>query len=458
MSTTPAPSFSGTSKYASSLQQVITRAVGIASLPLQSDYSVANTLSSRQTALQSLDAKFSSLQASIASLQRTASSGNLNSRISDGSVVSASVDSTAGTGVYSIEVTSLGAYSSALSAAGTSAVSDPKTQGIASSTSLTLTTGGTSTTITPSSSSLQDLASAINSQAGDQVQATLINVGTSTAADYRLSLRAVKLGGLAIGLTGAGGANLISSSTTGQLAAYKVAGLATPISSDSRTVSLAFGLTVNLLSQSADGVATTITVSHDSSPLEASLQSFAASYNAAADELAQYHGQSAGVLQGDSIVTELTNLLRSLGNYGQGTPSTALANFGISLGKDGHLSVDSSAFTQAADSNFTGLISTLGDSSSGGFLKSATDLLNGVEEATNGTIKVETSTLADEITAQNKKISDQQARITQFQDDLTQRMAKADTTISSLESQVSYVNGLFYAITGNNNGTGTPTA
>jgi len=58
ISVTAAPSFNGQSQFAASLQQVITRAVGIASLPLDSEKAGLNTLTSRQTALQGLDTIF----------------------------------------------------------------------------------------------------------------------------------------------------------------------------------------------------------------------------------------------------------------------------------------------------------------------------------------------------------------------------------------------------------------
>ena len=38
-----------------------------------------------------------------------------------------------------------------------------------------------------------------------------------------------------------------------------------------------------------------------------------------------------------------------------------------------------------------------------------------------------------------------------MQENLSRRLARADAAIAALESKVSYVNGLFYNITGNNN-------
>src|SRR5205807_593529 len=128
--------------------------------------------------------------------------------------------------------------STAISQAGSSAVSDPSRTGISADTTLTLTVGSATTTITPTGSTLQDLVSAINTQASDRVQATVVNVGSGSSPDYRLSIRAVNLGSDSIDLTDSTGSQ-VSSSTSGAVASYKIDGLPDAITSSSRTVTLA---------------------------------------------------------------------------------------------------------------------------------------------------------------------------------------------------------------------------
>jgi flagellar hook-associated protein 2 len=443
--------FTGNSKFASGLQQVLSRAVGIASLPLQSLEAGLTTLNGRQSAIQNLDSIFTNLQTAASSLDTSLQNNLRSSAISDASVLSATVSSTAATGTYSVEVINPGSYSTALSTAGATPVSDPATQGISASTSLTLTVGsGTPVTITPASGSLQDLVSAINSSGSAGVHAALVNVGSSEAADYRLSLTATGLGASEIQLTGDEG-NLIDNSTPGALASYKVNGISTAVTSTSRTLTLAPGLTVNLLGQSPAGVATTITVRNNPAGAVSSLNAFASAYNQAVDALAAQHGQSGGALQGDSLVGTLSSVLSRLGTYSNGSPAQSLAAYGLTLDKTGHLLVDSTALTTAANANFSGFLATLGGTSTGGFLKAAADSLNGLEDTTNGTLKLEESNLKDLISTRQNRIADEQSRLTQLQADLTARIAKADAAIAALESQSSYVNGLFYSITGNNN-------
>jgi len=450
-SLTAPPTFTGVSKFATSLQQVLTRAVGIASLPLDSDQASLNSLNTTQSDIQGLDTVFTTLQQSISSLQSILSSSLLTSSLSDSSIVSASISTGAAAGTYTIAVNSLGAYSTALSDAGSTPVTDPTSTGISTSATLTLTVGGVPTTITPASSSLQDLAGAINGQTNGQVQATLVNVGSTASPDYRLSLQAANLGTDAIGLTDSSGENLISTSTPGSLATYRIDGLLAPISSTSRTVTLSPGLTVNLLSQSGSGASTTITVADNPSGLASAFSSFAGSYNAAVDAIGQYHGQSGGALEGDSLLQSLSGALDQLGTYSNGSPASALANFGITLDQTGQLSVDTTTFTTAANADFPALLATLGGSTTGGFLQTATNLLTGIENSTTGTIKTEEASVAAEITTAQTNITNEQARVNLLQTNLTQQISQADSTIAELESQVSYVTGLFAQYTGANN-------
>jgi flagellar hook-associated protein 2 len=446
-----APTFNGQSQFAASLQQVITRSVGIASLPLETDQVTLNTLDSQQTDLGDLDTDFANIQSSVAAIQTALTSNSLSSSVSDASIVSANVGAGATAGSYSIEVDDLGSYSTALSNPGATAVTDPTSQGISSSTSYSLNLNGVPTTITPASTSLDDLATAINTQSGGQVQATVVNVGSNSAADYRLSLTATALSSQTLDLTDATGTSVIAQSTTGGPASYEVADLSTPLTSDSRTVTLAPGLTVNMLGENTQGQFTTITVGNSPTAVASALSTFAENYNQAVSDLAQYHGKNGGALEGDSIVSTLTNVLQQLSNYSNGSANTSLAGFGITVDDTGVLSVDTSAFTTAANANFSGLVATLGGSGTGGFLDTATNLLSSVEDPTSGSLKLEESNVATEVTAQNTTITNEQAKIAQIQSNITAQMVTADAAIAALESQVSYVNGLFYSITGNNN-------
>src|ERR1041384_878175 len=99
--TTPAPS---ASKYSSDLQQVLARAVAIASLPLTQLNGQLTTLQSRSTALTSLNGKFTALQSALQGVSDAAVSSS--AQVTDNSVISAHSDATARPGSYAIHVVS----------------------------------------------------------------------------------------------------------------------------------------------------------------------------------------------------------------------------------------------------------------------------------------------------------------------------------------------------------------
>lgn len=446
VSTVPSTLFTGTSGFASTLSQVLQRSEAIASLPLQSLEATETDLTNQQTALQGVDSAFSALQASVQAIQSTMGSGLLSSSVSD-NTATVSVGTGATPANYTILVNSVGSYSSALSSAGSTAVADPSSGGISDSTTYTLNINGTATTINAADTSLNSLVSAINSAAGSQVQATVVNVGSPSSPDYRLSLQSTTLGANTIDLTDADGNDLIANSTQGSLASYSIDG-SDAVTSTSTNITIAPGVTATLANQSTSGEPATISVYNSPTLLENALSSFASAYNNAVNTLAQYHGQNGGVLEGDSLITSLGSVLQQLGDYSGGSPATALANYGITVDQTGQMSVDTSAFTTAANANFSGLMQTLGSSTTGGFLQAATNLMNSVEDPTTGMVKQAESSVASEITNQNAKISDAQSNLTTVESNLQSQISSADATIASLESQVSYVSGLFASMNG----------
>src|SRR5690349_10250981 len=92
--------FTGGSLFANDLQQVITRAVNIASLPIQQLTNEKNKLSSQASALSQLSDQFTKLQASITSLTSAATSGSIAANVSDSSIVTATASAATLPGTY----------------------------------------------------------------------------------------------------------------------------------------------------------------------------------------------------------------------------------------------------------------------------------------------------------------------------------------------------------------------
>jgi flagellar hook-associated protein 2 len=449
MSTSPIPSptFSGVSTYSNDFQQVLSRAVAIASLPMQQMENQVMTLTGQENALSSLQSTFTSLQNAIQSL--TSAGSAMSATVSDPSIVSASATSSALPGTYSIQVTNLGSATTTLSNAGATPVTDPTTQNISSSNSFTLTINGTATTITPSGNTLQDLASAINSS-GLAVQATIVNVGSNSSPDYRLSIVSNNLAADSIQLND-GTNDLLSTLSTGAPATYQVDGINTNIQSNSRQVTLAPGLTVNLLQQSP-GTWDTITVNQNIGGLSSDLQNFVAAYNSSVDALNAQHGQNAGALAGTSLINSLGQALHTISLYSSGSGSvSSLADLGLTLDQTGHLSFNPA---QLSTANSAAIQQFLGSPTSG-FLGNATSAINSAADNTSGLIQGNITSVQSQITSENKLIAQQQNQITNLQTSLQKQLSAADAAIAVLQQQVTMMADLFTAQYGANSNSST---
>jgi flagellar hook-associated protein 2 len=434
--------FTGSSRYSSDLQQVLQRSIAIASLPLDQLNNQLTTLQNRSSALDTLNGQFGALLTAVQGISTAADS--TSTQVSDSSVLAAHSDSTARAGSYAIHIVSAGAPSSALSLGTLPAVQNPSTQSITSSGTLTLTVGGTPVTITPTDQTLSSLADAINSS-GANVTATIVNLGSPAAPDYKLSLQSTKLGDIAIQLND-GAQDLLGTLATGSQAQYQLNGQpATPISSDSRTVTIAPGLTVDLLEAGDSNVV----VSNSGSAQSNALSSFVAAYNAAVDELGANRGQGGGPLVGDPLIFTLAQSLRNISGFSGGTGSVQnLTDLGITFDKTGHLSFDQSVFESVSAAHPSDVSAFLGAASTGGFLKAATDAVNTLEDPVTGIIQTTMASAQTAFNNQNQKIADEQARIDSLTTSLTAKMSAADALIANLEQQATYFTNLFASMNG----------
>ncbi len=434
--------FTGTSRYSADFQKIIERSVSIASLPLLQLQQAKTRLEDESEALRSLDSKFAGLQNAIAALAAGAAGGSYSLSNSDGAVVMATISGEPLPGTYTIEVLDPGSFTTALSQDGLAVVTDPASENLSTASSFTLTVDGVDYTITPSAQTLAALAEAINA-AGAGVSATILNLGSSSAPDYRLSLRAGKLGAVAIQLND-GVQDLLTTTATGTLASYRINGQpAAAISSDTRSVTVAPGLSVTLLKA---GTAT-LTVSRGTAAISNALSSLVNAYNDAMAELDRHRGQAGGVLSGNSIVAALSETLRNVAGYAAGTGGLdSLAALGLSFDDQGRLSFDATAFEQATSGRLNELLAFLGSPETGGFLKAATDALEAIREGSGGLLSGALSAIAATLQAQEARITAEQERIDALEKSLTEQMAAADALIAALEQKVRYFNTLFEAM------------
>ena len=434
--------FTGSSQFSTDFQNVITRAVNIASLPLNQLQSQLTTQQSQQTALNGLDTQVTSLQSAVQGIQDAMGAASYTANVSDSSIATATVSSAAAEGTYTIDVVDAGAYSTSLTTSSwDSSPAVPHTY--------QLWVGDTSDPaneidITPTDNTAQSVAAAINAKAGDKVKATAVNVGSSDTPDWRISLQSTTLGSGTVDIQDNG--TSLQTVTAGREAQYIVNNSGVTATSTSRAITIANGLTVNLL-KADSGNPVTVTVTQSSSALSNALSAFATAYNSTVDALAAQTGTNKGALAGDSIVRSLSGILSRISTYAvDGSQVGGLTDLGLELGSDGKLTFDSGTLAATVLNNPADLTAFLGSSSSGGFLENATDLLNGVEQTDSGLLKAAEAGIASQITTTNSQISNQQDYVDQLQTNLQNQMAAADAAIAAMEQQYTYLSNMWQAM------------
>lgn len=441
--TAPQNVTTGSSSFATDLQASISRALQIASLPMQLIEADQSTISGKTSELSTLSGLFNSLQTSLQNITSGTGTNALSATTSESSVATASVTGSALPGSYTVQVLTAGTYASAISNSAT-AVTDPTSQNISSSGSFTLTVG--TSTYNISATNLNALATAINSS-GAPVQAVVINVGSPSAPNYQLSLQSTNYGTVALQLND-GTNNLLTAQNPGADASYSIDGQPpSGIDTSVPTVTIAPGLNATLGAQGT----TTITVASNVSSVSSAISSFVSAYNAAFAEVEKNFGQNGGALVGDGSVLEMQQALSQMITYSGGSGSIkSLAQLGVEFTQQGTLTFDSSVLTGLNQSQISDALNFLGDPNTSGYLQYANNVLSSIADPVNGAIATETQSLQSQNAQDQTRITNDQAQLTLLQTNLQNQMAQANALITTLQNQNTFLLGLFQADTSNN--------
>lgn len=396
------------------VNSLISKLMQVESQPLTTLAKKEASYQAKLTAYGSLSSALSSFQSNFISLSSTSTFQNLTATAGDSTVLSASTTSVATAGSYNITVGQL-AKSQILSSAGQAST----TAAIGAATSSTISiqfgtiSGGTLTagvytgasflqdadqgvgliTIDSTNNSLQGIRDAINS-ANKGLTASI--VGDGSATPYHLVLSSNKTGAkssLKIDVTGdatlqsllnydPAAVQNFTETNTAQNATLTVNGIA--IISASNTISEVVQGTSITLSKAGSS---TLSLTNNTSGVQSSINGFVKGYNDLQATLKSLTGYDAstkkgGILIGDATARGVQNQIRntlSAAVNGLGGNITTLSSIGISFQKDGTLSLDSTKFQTALNTNFSeisGLFATLGK---------ATDSLIKYSSATSAT-------------------------------------------------------------------------
>lgn len=398
----------------------------------QAQQGVLSTLAS---GLASVKSAAQGLSFSVDFNQRTASS-------SDETVVKATADSTALSGSYAVNVTSL-AKATVLQSTSYTSTTSAVGQG-----TLTIGVGSTSKDITidASNNTLAGLKDAINN-AGAGVTASLVNTGTGSVPSYKLIVQGKNTGSenavtasLAVSDGGSnpfvGGGDVIQ--TAGD-ATFTVNSLT--LTRSSNTVSDAIpGVTLSLLKES--GASSTVTVNSDTSKVKENVKKLVDAYNGVVklvgDQFALNgaNGGRQGVLAGDSTARAAISRLRTAlsSSSGQDGNIRSLSDIGIQFQRDGSLKLDEAKLSSALGSD-PEAVQKLFLKSENGIGKRIPEVVDSLIDSVSGAITARQNGLTQTLTSLNKKIVREEQRIADYEQRLTAQFTSLEKLVSQLNQQ-----------------------
>jgi flagellar hook-associated protein 2 len=445
------------------IESLVTKLMAVEEAPL-------TALSTRKTGYNNQISALGQIKSALATLQSAVEAFSTNSdvysyqaSVADDTVATATADSDAAAGTYSVEVQRLASSHKLATAVG----ADPSAGG-----TLTIEIGSTvGGVFTPKSGT-----SAVN---------VTVNA-SATLNDVRLAINAANAGVSASIVHGASGDQLVitslSSGETGQVRIAATAGLSgfsfDPVAgtggltqkapgqdaivlvdgiqigdTSSNVVSDAItGITLNLL-QTNTGSPTTLTVSNDSSQLKTKLEGFVKAYNdllSLTKSLTTYDPttKKAGILNGDTTVTQLMSQIRTaMFTVPSGASSSfqTMSSLGVQFQADGKLKLESDVLQSAMDTDFASVAATV--SSYGGALDTTiTDLLD-----SDGLIETRNSGLGSLVKSIDSRTEELQRRLTVIEARYRAQFAAMDALVAQMQATSTYLTQQLASLTNNSN-------
>jgi flagellar hook-associated protein 2 len=421
------------------VNEAVSAAVTAAEAPEQNWESQMNTLQNQTSALTGLQNDATNLDNDMQALNSlTGPLLAVTVSSSNSGVVTGSAASGSATGNNVIVVNSLASTASWSSSDVASATTDLPAE------SITITpAGGTATTITTGSGvdTLTDLQNAINS-ADLGVNASII----TDASGSRLAIASDTSGSAgSFAIASSGGSFGFTAGNAGNNASLTVNGIS--VSSASNTVTGAIpGVTLNLQSASP-GTEVSLDVAPNTSQASSAINEFVSDYNTLIGAVnSQYSdtGSGQGVLADDPTVASLQNTLLQALDYtaspAAGNASTTVPNLsslGVSVNKDGTLTVDQGTLTSALQNNFSDIQNFFQGSSLNGFANSFDQQLTNFLSPADGAFTVELQSISTENTGLQTDINNFQTNvIAPLQTQLQAEYSKAEIALQQLPVEI----------------------
>lgn len=396
---------------------------------------IERQLETQQTKISAygqLQSALSQFQTAAAELNDSALYESLSTNVG-GDAITATADGEAQPGSYNVTVNTL-ATRGTLASEGVAELDASLTT---AEQTLTFSFGdGSSKEVTiGANSSLEDIRDAINASEDSGVNATIVNDGTN----YRLALSSSETGadasisGFSFSGTAPFAADTDNTLQAGTDAALTVNGIA--ITSPTNQVEgVIQGVTLNLQEEGDS----TVAVEQDTRAVREAITGFVDAYNDLKDtigELTSFNAETgvAGELNGDNTVRTVESRMRSILSGGIEGEFSMLSDIGISLQRDGTLSIDESELDNAIANNQGALSAFFAgdadDSGMAGQLNQGLDQLLG----TNGAVK-------GAITGAENRVESLVERYTRTEQTIEQTISRYRTQFGQLDSMIAQMN------------------
>jgi len=363
---------------------------------------------------------------------------------SDEAVSTLAADSSAASGIYSLEVERLAQHHKQ----GSSAQASGTTFGGTSGDSITLSVDGESSTIDLSTAmDLDGLRDAINGASDNPgVTATIINAGTGdqhlvltseeSGYDQRVALSyggSIDAGTLGFSTLNKNESGAVMSDLTKLDAAFTIDGIAASAASN-RVSDVVDGLTFDLKGAGSS----TLTIDKDTDAIEASAKAFVDAYNGVLDRV---ESLKSGAVGNDSSLRSIVSQLRSVLNVpasGLNGSFSSLSEIGITTNaKTGELELDSSDFRDALSADFNSVSSIFTDETAGyatRFIDTADSLLD-----SDGLLDSRIDSLNDRVQSYQNQQSTMEFNLELKERALRSQYASLDGLIASMNSTAAYL-------------------
>jgi flagellar hook-associated protein 2 len=447
---------------------IINALLQVEALPVKKLQSQKAVNSSKLSLIGTLEKQVKALQEAAKGLSELKGFLSYSVNTSDESVATFTLTGDeAATGAHTLEITSLAA-ADRYTWATTATVSDPSTD--LGGGNVHFTYGGTTYDVAIGSgageSSLNAIASAINTAAKDDVSATVINVGTETSPDYQLVLTGKDTG---------------ADFTIGELDQSTVAALdgLEQIGAAANAVAIVDGLTIqrsdNVFSGVIQGLSFTATgtnqgfpssfsVEVDSAGVKENVMGFVDAYNAVMTfikDQSSYDSENGagGELFGDSVLSTVRSTLNAaLFNVDIGTVMadtegySTLSLVGISLQTDGTLKMDETKFDAKVAGNLDALSALFTDEDGGLMVKldaAIDDMIKPGTDALGNKLLGLFARRKDTIKTLNKSIDTQidqlNMNLDSLEQTLTQKFTALEKLMAGLNAQSQFLSSQFGA-------------